>query len=85
MNARYAGQSPLVGLTSLYRPSPSLEGFPGMPNVSSVGSASRGSGSDLYQFADSVVETESYPSSVPPQSISTVPGALPAYHSSYLY
>ncbi|CAA2974134.1 Hypothetical predicted protein [Olea europaea subsp. europaea] len=85
LNARYAGQSPLVGLTSLYRPSPSLEGFPGMPNVSSVGSASRGSGSDLYQFADSVVETESYPSSIPPQSISTVPGALPAYHSSYLY
>ncbi|KAL2462270.1 FRIGIDA-like protein [Abeliophyllum distichum] len=85
LSARYAGQPSSVGLTSLYRVSPSLEGFPGMPNVSSVSVASRGSGSDLYQFADSVVESESYLSSVSSRTISSIPGALPAYHSSYLY
>lgn len=84
LSARYAGQPSSVGLTRLYRPSLSLEGFPGMPNGSLVSAASRGSSSDLYQFANSVVESESYPSSNPPCTISTFPGALPAYHSSYL-
>ncbi|KAL6497143.1 hypothetical protein OROGR_029072 [Orobanche gracilis] len=67
-NERFAGQSSLgsVGLASLYRGSTSVDAFAGVPNASSVGYASRGS--DLYQFADAVVESEPYgavPSAVP--------------------
>ncbi|KAL0354932.1 UNVERIFIED_CONTAM: protein FRIGIDA [Sesamum radiatum] len=83
INERYAGQ-PSLGLTSLYRASTSLEGFAGAPNTSSVGHASRGSASDLYQFADSVVESESYPSSVP-RHVGGLSTAVPTHHSSYLY
>ncbi|KAL0342222.1 UNVERIFIED_CONTAM: protein FRIGIDA [Sesamum calycinum] len=79
----YAGQ-PSLGLTSLYRASTSMEGFAGAPNASSAGHVSRGSASDLYQFADSVVESESYPSSVP-RNVGGLPTAVPAHHSSYLY
>ncbi|PIN10733.1 hypothetical protein CDL12_16672 [Handroanthus impetiginosus] len=83
-NERFAGQPSSVGLTTLYRASTSMEGFAGAPNASSVGVGSRGSAADLYQFADSVVERESYPSSVPPNVVA-VSSALPSHHSSYLY
>ncbi|KAI3455188.1 hypothetical protein Pfo_011851 [Paulownia fortunei] len=82
INERYAGQPSSAGLTSLYRASTSMEGFTGVPNASSVGLGSRGS--DLYQFADSVVDSESYTSSVP-RSVAAVPNAVPARYSSYLY
>lgn len=82
INERYASQPSSVGLTSLYRASTSMEGFAG--NASSVGRGSRGSAADLYQFADSVAESELYPSGVP-RSVAAVPTALPAHHSSYLY
>ncbi|KAL6559730.1 hypothetical protein OROGR_004847 [Orobanche gracilis] len=67
-NDRFAGQSSLesVGLASLYRGSTSVDAFAGVPNASSVGYGSRGS--DLYQFADAVVQSEPYgavPSAVP--------------------
>ncbi|KAK6147944.1 hypothetical protein DH2020_018856 [Rehmannia glutinosa] len=83
VNERYGGQSSSVGLTSLYRGPTSVEGFAGVQNVSSVGGLGN-RGSDLYQFADSVVENESYPSNVP-RSVAAVPSAVPAHHSSYLY
>ncbi|KAG8379613.1 hypothetical protein BUALT_Bualt07G0107800 [Buddleja alternifolia] len=80
---RYAGQQPSsIGLTSLYRASTSsVEGFAGVPNASSVGVGGRGSASDLYQFADSVAESESYPGAVA-RGVGGVPST---HHSSYLY
>ncbi|KAK6147939.1 hypothetical protein DH2020_018851 [Rehmannia glutinosa] len=83
VNERYGGQSSSVGLTSLYRGPTSVEGFAGVQNVSSVGGLGN-RGSDLYQFADSVVENESYPGNVP-RGVAAVPSAVPAHHSSYLY
>lgn len=49
----YAGQPSSLGLTSLYRPSPSVEGLPS----SSIGVSLR---SDLYHFADNVDNESSY-------------------------
>lgn len=83
INERYTSQPPPVGLTALYRASTSIEGFPGN-TTSSVGLGNRGSASDLYQFADSVAESELYPSSVP-RSVAAGSSAVPAHLSSYLY
>ncbi|KAK2976620.1 hypothetical protein RJ640_021422 [Escallonia rubra] len=77
----FAGQPSSVGYDDLYRPltsSSSLRGFVGLPN--SAGLSGRGSTSDLYQFADSVLESESYRS-----SDSRAAPVRPAHHSSYLY
>ncbi|KAL3818452.1 hypothetical protein ACJIZ3_004357 [Penstemon smallii] len=85
---KYAGQpKPSVGLTSLYRAPSTVEGFAGVLNTSSVGVGSRSSASsDLYQFADTVVEKESYSSSVVHHSAGAAPTAVPAaHHPSYLY
>ncbi|KAL6957449.1 hypothetical protein U1Q18_046446 [Sarracenia purpurea var. burkii] len=65
-----------------HRPAPSMEGFAGLPNpLSSIGV--RSSTSDLYQFADTIVESETtFPGS---RTGGTVPRVASAYHSSYLY
>lgn len=78
---KYAGQPSSVGLTSLYRASTSVDGFAGVPNASSTGLGSQSGASDLYQFADSVAENESYRTSVP-HSVAAVPTA---HYSSYSY
>lgn len=52
----YAGQPSSLGLTSLYRPSPSVEGLPS----SSIGVSLRSSASDLYHFVDNVDTESSY-------------------------
>ncbi|KAK3029344.1 hypothetical protein RJ639_037867 [Escallonia herrerae] len=59
----FAGQPSSVGYDDLYGPltSSPLKGFVGLPN--SAGLSGRASTSDLYQFADSVLESESYRSS----------------------
>ncbi|CAK9163213.1 unnamed protein product [Ilex paraguariensis] len=80
----FAGQAPAVGLTSLYRQSSSFEGFVGLPNASSVGVSNRSSASDLYQFADSVLDSDLYRGSGS-RTVSTVPRVVPAHRSSYLY
>ncbi|KAL3512027.1 hypothetical protein ACH5RR_024744 [Cinchona calisaya] len=80
----YAGQPSSYGLMSLYRSSPSLEGFPGLPSSSTVGVAHRSSASDIYQFADSVVESELYHSSGS-RAAGAVPPVVPSNHSFYLY
>lgn len=81
----YAGQHSSYGLTSLYRrSSPSLESFPGLPSSSAVGLTHRSSASDLYQFADSVVESESYHSSGS-RAAGAVPPVVSARHPPYLY
>ncbi|CAI0547977.1 unnamed protein product [Linum tenue] len=48
------------GTYGLFGPSPSIEGFPGLPNSPppGVGAATATNPADLYRFADSVVETE---------------------------
>lgn len=57
----FAGHPASVGNSSLFGPSPSLEGFAGLPKSPSIGVvANRSSTSDLYQFADAVLEGESY-------------------------
>ncbi|XP_057791490.1 protein FRIGIDA [Salvia miltiorrhiza] len=81
---RYIGQPPPIGLTSLYRASSSVEGFPGNNTTSSVGHGNRGSTSDLYQFADSIAESELYPSSGA-RSVTAGSSAVPPHLSSYLY
>lgn len=81
---RLAGQRSSYGLTSFYQSSPSLESFPGLPSSSIVGVTHRRSASDLYQFADVVVESESY-HSIGSRTAGAVPPVVPARHSSYLY
>ncbi|KAL3631767.1 hypothetical protein CASFOL_024751 [Castilleja foliolosa] len=78
MNDRYAAVQPSVGLTSLYRGSTSVDGYGGVGNVSSAGGV--GSRNDLYQFADSVVQTESYQGGVPAGQT-----AVANHYTSYLY
>ncbi|XP_027169073.1 protein FRIGIDA [Coffea eugenioides] len=79
----YAAQPPSYGLAGLYkRTSPSLDNFPGLPSNSTV--AHRSSASDLYQFADSIVESESYHSGGS-RAAGAIPPVVPAHHSSYLY
>lgn len=79
----YPAQPPSYGLASLYRrTSPSLDNFPGLPSNSTL--AHRSSASDLYQFADTVVESESYHSSGS-RPTGAIPPVVPAHHSSYLY
>lgn len=82
-NERYTSQPQPVGLTTLYRPSTSVECFAGNA-TSSVGLGNRGSASDLYQFADSIAETEPYTSSIP-RSVAAGSSVVPAHLSSYLY
>ncbi|CAI9113795.1 OLC1v1014475C1 [Oldenlandia corymbosa var. corymbosa] len=76
----YAGQPPAYGLASIYRPPPSVEEFPGK----TAGVASRTTGSDLYQFADTVVDSETY-HSTGAQAAAAGPSVVPAHQSSYLY
>lgn len=83
INERYTSQPRPMGLTALYRESTSIEGFPGN-TTSSVGLGNRGSSGDLYQFADSFVESELYPSSAP-RSVVAGSSAVPSHLSSYLY
>ncbi|XP_059640788.1 protein FRIGIDA [Cornus florida] len=75
-----AGQPAAIGVNGLYRPSSTMEGFAGFPDP--PGGSNRSSSSDLYQFADAVVEGESYRSSG-----SRMGGAVPppAHRPSYLY
>ncbi|XP_017215155.1 protein FRIGIDA [Daucus carota subsp. sativus] len=54
----YAGKPLYSGYNDLHRPSPALEGFAGLPSYPKAGSSIRSSGSDLYHFADSVLESE---------------------------
>ncbi|GFP84718.1 protein frigida [Phtheirospermum japonicum] len=84
MNDRYAAGQPSVGLTSLYRGSTSVEGYGAVGNVSSVGGVGS-RGSDLYQFADSVVQTESYQGGGVPQSVPAGQTDVTNHYSSYLY
>ncbi|XP_073291996.1 protein FRIGIDA-like [Primulina huaijiensis] len=84
---KYASQPTSLGLTSLYRSSTSAQGFAGNPNV---GPGTRSTASDLYQFADSVVESGSYLGSISRSvgaAINTVPAPTltPVQRSSYLY
>ncbi|KAH6781899.1 hypothetical protein C2S52_001325 [Perilla frutescens var. hirtella] len=83
INERYTSQPQPVGLTTLYRASTSVEGFAGNA-TSSVGLGNQGSASDLYQFADSVAESELYASSIP-RSVAAGSSAVPAHLQSYLY
>lgn len=83
INERYTSQPPPLGLTALYRESTSIEGFPGNA-TSSVGLGNRSSSSDLYQFADSFVDSELYPSSAT-RSVAAGSSAVPSHLSSYLY
>ncbi|KAL9156490.1 hypothetical protein ABFS82_09G080300 [Erythranthe guttata] len=81
---KYASQTSSLGLTSLYRASTSVEGFPGgVANATSAGHGNRAAQSDLYQFADAVAESESYRSGVTHSA--AAPTALPSHYSSYLY
>lgn len=83
INERYTSQPPPLGLTALYREPTSIEGFPGNA-TSSVGLGNRSSSSDLYQFADSFVDSELYPSSAT-RSVAAGSSAVPSHLSSYLY
>ncbi|XP_057976189.1 protein FRIGIDA [Malania oleifera] len=77
------GQSASKVAGGLFGPLPSVEGFAGLPDFAPSGASNRASASDLYRFADDVVETDPYGSS------SHRPGALPpvvpARHPSYMY
>ncbi|PSR96810.1 Protein FRIGIDA like [Actinidia chinensis var. chinensis] len=84
---RLVGQSyaepAALGTNGLNRATLSMEGFAGFPNPSSIGVSNRSSNSDLYQFADAIVERETYASS---RTGGTIPPRVaPAHHSSYLY
>lgn len=54
----YARKPLYSGYDGLHRSSPALEGFAGLPNRPTAGSSIPSSGSDLYHFADSVLESE---------------------------
>lgn len=54
----YARKPLYSGYDGLHMSSPSLEGFAGLPNRPTAGSSIPSSGSDLYHFADSVLESE---------------------------
>ncbi|KAL8117467.1 hypothetical protein AgCh_015381 [Apium graveolens] len=54
----YARKSLYSEYNGLHRSSPALEGFAGLPNRPTAGSSIPSSGSDLYRFADSVLESE---------------------------
>ncbi|KAL1533242.1 protein FRIGIDA-like [Salvia divinorum] len=82
IHERYTSQPPPTGLTYLYRASSSVDGFPG--NATSSGHGNRGSTSDLYQFADSIAESELHPSSVPRSGVSSS-SVVPSHLSSYFY
>lgn len=75
----YSGQPSSVGYNGHYRPSPSLEGFAGLPDRPFATGPSRGSGSDLYHFADSVLESELQRNSA------SRPGVPPHNKSPFLY
>lgn len=51
----FTGQPATIAFDGLYRPSPSLDRFPGLINHSSIGGGNQNSSSDLYSFADSVI------------------------------
>ncbi|XP_073144922.1 protein FRIGIDA [Henckelia pumila] len=83
---KYAAQ-PSSLAPSLYRSSASAQGFAGNPNT---GPGTRSTASDLYQFADSVVESGSYLGSMSRNvgaAANTVPSSTltPAQRASYLY
>ncbi|KAL3529020.1 hypothetical protein ACH5RR_008342 [Cinchona calisaya] len=81
----YAGQPSAYGLASLYRrPSPLLDSFPGLPSSLTEGVGHRSSASNLYQFADAVVETESH-HGTGSSTAGAVPPVVPSHHSSYPY
>ncbi|KZV22619.1 protein FRIGIDA-like [Dorcoceras hygrometricum] len=80
---KYSGHSTSHGVTSLYRASTSAQGFAGNPNG---GPGTRSTASDLYQFADSVLESGSYLGSISRGTNTVpVPTLTPAQRSSYLY
>ncbi|KAG6388417.1 hypothetical protein SASPL_149843 [Salvia splendens] len=81
IHERYTSQPPPtgLGLTSLYRASSSVDGFAGN-TTSSVSHGNR----DLYQFADSITESELHPSSVPRSGVSGS-CVVPSHLSSYFY
>ncbi|XP_073270834.1 protein FRIGIDA-like [Primulina huaijiensis] len=84
---KYAAQPTSLGLTSLYRASTSAQDFAGNLNA---GPGTRSTASDLYQFADSVVESGSYLGSISRSvgaATNTMPAPTltPAHRSSYLY
>ncbi|KAK1363939.1 hypothetical protein POM88_039500 [Heracleum sosnowskyi] len=54
----YARKPLYSGYDGLHRLSPALEGFAGLPDRQAAGSYVPSSGSDLYHFADSVLESE---------------------------
>lgn len=81
----YAGQPSSVGYNGLYRPSQSLEGFAGLPDRPSAAVSSRGSASDLYQFADSVLESELQHNNASRPGSTLRPGVPSRHNSSYLY
>ncbi|CAL5375458.1 unnamed protein product [Camellia sinensis] len=76
-------ESSALGVNGLYRPAPSMmEGFAGLPNPSSIGVSNRSSNSDLYQFADSIPESDTYGGS---RSGGAVRPVVSTHRSSYLY
>lgn len=81
----YAGKQTSVGLASLYgSSSSSVEGFGSLPNLSAGAAATkRSSASDLYGFADAIVENNPYNSTALRHA--PLPPTAPAHRSSYLY
>ncbi|KAG9150882.1 hypothetical protein Leryth_003013 [Lithospermum erythrorhizon] len=62
----YAAQPSASTMSSLYRPPPSsLEGYVMLLSGSSIAVPNRGPTTDLYQFADTVVDNEYHPPGVP--------------------
>lgn len=67
--------------SSLYGPSPSIEGFAGLPNSPPAIAANGGSASDLYGFADAVGDS-AYSST---RRTGPLPPVVGSHHSSYMY
>ncbi|OMO52320.1 Frigida-like protein [Corchorus olitorius] len=77
-----AEQSASMRFSGLFGSSQSVEGFAGLPDLPSSGASDRTT-ADLYRFADSVGEIESYSSSS--HRTGTLPTVAPIHHSSYSY
>ncbi|OMO94796.1 Frigida-like protein [Corchorus capsularis] len=77
-----AEQSASMRFSSLFGSSQSVEGFAGLPDLPSSGASDRTT-TDLYRFADSVGEIESYSSTS--HRTGTLPTVAPIHHSSYSY
>lgn len=75
------GQSTSQRVANLIAQSQSIESFAGRLDYPTPGASNQTSGTDLYRFADVVVERESYGSSNRP---GTLPSNMPARHPNYM-